>query len=553
MKRKRKIRGGAILILIAMAVTAAVAFILLRGGSAGTASGPEDRVWKTEALEAERRGNLLKVDAETPGLDTYSDEITLFDLAEKKETGRLSLPEGAWVTGLTDGGFYTVETAEKTVRLYDPAGKETFRKTFAGEGTWSNAAAVSAEGAALVYIPAPGTALRVADLKTGAEKTLEPPFPVRKILGFEKGGITVLGIDAQTALISAETGESRAVSQDPRCYHAGKSFSLGMTDNNFIYEKADRTAYLPFSSVDEWIAGMGDGIFVTSVMQGTGTLLRFYDVEREELFVEKTDQAVQTVLPGPDEAVAVTGGPGEYRIRLIRCDKSAAEKLEVTDRDAYHAAPAVEDRPAAPKAEARMVKNVPLIPQHPQFPTGCESVSAVMALQFAGENVDADTFVQEYLPQSARYYVEGGKKYGPSPYETFIGTPTSAHSYGCMAPVIEKALHRYYGDATAARNTTGADLPALCRTYIDRDVPVIVWATIKMLDVKPTNSWYLADGTLFTWPGNEHCMLLVGYDAERYYFNDPYTGQLVGYDKALTEDRFEKLGRQSVVIERTGL
>lgn len=117
-----------------------------------------------------------------------------------------------------------------------------------------------------------------------------------------------------------------------------------------------------------------------------------------------------------------------------------------------------------------------------------------------------------------------------------------------MSPVIEKALVSYTGDKRRVKNTTGTDLETLAKTYLANNVPVIVWTTINMLDVVDEFSWYLSDGTLYNWPGNEHCMLLVGMDAESYYFNDPYRGTCVSYAKELAEKRYEQLGKQSIVV-----
>lgn len=37
---------------------------------------------------------------------------------------------------------------------------------------------------------------------------------------------------------------------------------------------------------------------------------------------------------------------------------------------------------------------------------------------------------------------------------------------------------------------------------------------------------------------NEHCMLLVGYDEKKYYFNDPYDNNgVIGYERELVEKR----------------
>ena len=69
-----------------------------------------------------------------------------------------------------------------------------------------------------------------------------------------------------------------------------------------------------------------------------------------------------------------------------------------------------------------------------------------------------------------------------------------------------------------------------------------------MKEVRHGNSWYLSDGTLFTWPAGEHCYVLLGFDDDFYYFADPQTGNVVGYQKLLAEKRFRELGSQAVLI-----
>lgn len=193
------------------------------------------------------------------------------------------------------------------------------------------------------------------------------------------------------------------------------------------------------------------------------------------------------------------------------------------------------------------IQNVPVLSQFPDYPTGCETVSAVMALQYLGEQVQISDFLQ-HLPCSDDFYYRGFKRYGPSPYQYFVGDPRSENSWGCMSPVIREALCGYLGNSEQVLDVGGTDLPTLCRQYICNDLPVILWVTIRMLEVKPTNSWYLQDGSYFTWPGNEHCMLLVGYDADYYYLNDPYDGETVRYPKETVQDRYNALGKQALVV-----
>lgn len=54
-------------------------------------------------------------------------------------------------------------------------------------------------------------------------------------------------------------------------------------------------------------------------------------------------------------------------------------------------------------------------------------------------------------------------------------------------------------------------------------MPVLLWCSINM---RPTvnGPWYrlIPSGQPFMWVSNEHCLLLVGYDEENYWFNDPW-------------------------------
>lgn len=75
--------------------------------------------------------------------------------------------------------------------------------------------------------------------------------------------------------------------------------------------------------------------------------------------------------------------------------------------------------------------------------------------------------------------------------------------------------------------------------YIDQGMPVVFWACINMRKEIPGPEWKLLDsGESFCWISNEHCMLLVGYDEKKYYFNDPYDNNgVIGYERELVEKR----------------
>ncbi len=200
-----------------------------------------------------------------------------------------------------------------------------------------------------------------------------------------------------------------------------------------------------------------------------------------------------------------------------------------------------------PSKAAHLIEGVPLICQFPAYPTGCETVASVMALQYAGERISAGTFIDTYLDMGA-VYRKDGVLYGPDPYKKFVGDPRSPYSLGCFAPVIEKALVRYFGSSTRVKNTTGETLDGLCHTYIQQNIPVIVWVSINMRDTGKGNVWYTTEGERFEWITNEHCMLLVGFDETQYFFNDPYSGKQLQYEKVLVKRRYDTFGKQSLVI-----
>ncbi len=197
-----------------------------------------------------------------------------------------------------------------------------------------------------------------------------------------------------------------------------------------------------------------------------------------------------------------------------------------------------------------MIKlDVPYISQSGRYPTGCESVSAVMLLHYLGYPLTVDDFIGVYLEKEA-FEERDGKRFGPHPEEAFCGSPYDEDSFGCYAPVVCRALDRVFaaGRKYRAADETNTPVPELLHRYIDRGMPVLFWACIDMREPIQGPSWELKNGGgPFTWVSNEHCMLLVGYDEEGYYFNDPYENHgVVRYPRILSEDRHAAQHRMAV-------
>ena len=199
----------------------------------------------------------------------------------------------------------------------------------------------------------------------------------------------------------------------------------------------------------------------------------------------------------------------------------------------------------------KKIIQVPYIDQSVKYPTGCESVSTVMLLQYLGYDISVDEFIADCL-EMKEFEEREGQLYGADPNLYFCGSPYDKDSFGCYAPVICKALEKSIGTDYEIINETDTSIEKLIKMYIDAEMPVIFWACINMREPIVGPQWKLFDsGETFTWISNEHCMLLVGYDEEGYYFNDPHENNgLICYEKELVENRHKAQYNMAVGIRK---
>jgi len=199
-----------------------------------------------------------------------------------------------------------------------------------------------------------------------------------------------------------------------------------------------------------------------------------------------------------------------------------------------------------------VILDVPCINQRERYPTGCESVSAVMALQYWGVDITVEEFIDNHLAMGAAPTAgKNGERTGCSPWNAFPGNPYSKSGYGCYAPVIVNAVNdlkdRRKLDVQAHY---GKPIETLCRDYIDKGIPVIFWATLDMQPARTGNSWTDdASGKQIQWVAPMHCLLLIGYDDACYYFNDPWQQKAQAYPKAAVKTAYESIFAQAVVIQ----
>ena len=187
------------------------------------------------------------------------------------------------------------------------------------------------------------------------------------------------------------------------------------------------------------------------------------------------------------------------------------------------------------------------------YPTGCELVSTSMLLKYYGFEVSAlELADKNYIELAPLEKADDGTIYCADPNKAFIGDPHHKDGFGCYSGAIINALSLYLSENYFdVADLSGISLNDLCMEYIDFGEPVLVWATINMMpsEKRQKNSWIIKEsGEEFYWLSNEHCMLLVGYDDENFYFHDPQRGAAVPYARDKAQQRYEELGCQAVTI-----
>lgn len=221
------------------------------------------------------------------------------------------------------------------------------------------------------------------------------------------------------------------------------------------------------------------------------------------------------------------------------------------------------------------IDNVPYINQFSLgYPTGCEAVSATMAAQFAGYSVSSaqiisatptDTKGKRQETRTVEVSVERVNEetgetetvvttesvtdwYGGNPFEVFVGHPTkglSSGSYGCFAKPITIALQACGVPAT---NISGCSIDTVL-SYVANGKPVVVWCKKNAGDLTEGVTWKYEDGSgSYTELVGEHCAVLIGYDADYVYLNDPSAGKNVKQPRAKFTSNWYKLFSQAIII-----
>lgn len=194
--------------------------------------------------------------------------------------------------------------------------------------------------------------------------------------------------------------------------------------------------------------------------------------------------------------------------------------------------------------------DVPLIQQNPDYPNGCEAVSAVMLLQYLGIDVSVSDFVDNYL-QKDRIYIDDDTRYGPDPSQFYAGDPAGI-GWGIFEPGLIKSislcLSKELGEDTSF-SISGSEGKMPLEFYVAGGSPVVIWATTNYKPADKIYEWKSYDGKYtYTYPEYSHAVVVTGMDENYYYVNDPLKEEKQKIDKKTLEEVFDSMGRQAVSV-----
>jgi uncharacterized protein YvpB len=191
----------------------------------------------------------------------------------------------------------------------------------------------------------------------------------------------------------------------------------------------------------------------------------------------------------------------------------------------------------------RVLLDVPQACQHPDYPTGCESIVLYMLLRYYGTEVTPAQIV-EALPKGPVPYRKNGRDYGANPEREFVGDPRDPHSYGVYnQPICDTANQFLAG----AQTKTGATVDEI-KQILDSGAPVMLWYTTQdAVGVEAGSTWLDEQtGEKITWLKYEHAVVACGYKLNDLIINDPNTGTQRTIRFGTVMNAFDRLGGRIV-------
>jgi uncharacterized protein YvpB len=177
-----------------------------------------------------------------------------------------------------------------------------------------------------------------------------------------------------------------------------------------------------------------------------------------------------------------------------------------------------------PGKKESMMLDVVLIKQNPELRYGCEVTSLAMVLNYAGVKTDKMDLYRSIQkdPDPIKRAGNGDILNWGNPADGFVGDMTGRQAgYAVFDKPMEALVNQKLPDR--AVNLTNQPFEKVLE-HVSAGYPVVVWTTGDYRLPDRWESWYHGRQIIKT-PLDLHAVVLVGYDANYVYLNDPLSGR----------------------------
>ena len=190
----------------------------------------------------------------------------------------------------------------------------------------------------------------------------------------------------------------------------------------------------------------------------------------------------------------------------------------------------------------------PALEQLPDYYNGCEITSLAMLLRFIGRPASLAQLAASVVrdPQPLVVGQDGAIVSWGNPNDGFVGSVSGrSPGYGVYHGPIARLLDKYApGQAV---DLTGGSFAALLAT-VASGRPVIVWTTVNFQPPTQWLTWSTPQGPVRATMA-EHAVLLVGYNQQYAFVNNPLTGERAqSVPLSAFHATWVQMGRQAVTV-----
>lgn len=167
--------------------------------------------------------------------------------------------------------------------------------------------------------------------------------------------------------------------------------------------------------------------------------------------------------------------------------------------------------------------DVAIIKQKPELKNGCEVTSLAMVLQYAGIKVNKMELAEKVAKDNDPIVrnSNGDIIHWGNPNHGFVGDITGkSKGYSVYEKPAEQLMKQYLPDRTL--NLTGKPFDAVIE-QLRNEKPVMVWTTSHFKAPVTWDSWNHGEEKINA-TFELHSVVLVGFDHDFVYVNDPLTG-----------------------------